>query len=373
MAEDKKTKHATTSSEKVAFVGVGKITHAAVEGLLLSGFSARNITVAGREETNLSKILSLGNINPTVKLVNALHADTLIIAIQPGHLGGFVKDMQRAREEYRSLKHHYPNQNIISFISNESPEKLAEHLDIPKINIIGATLDTNVACGRGTILYTATEAGNHSSSLELLKRIGTPYNQLNYEQVAKGVVTVGAGKAGHLKCLKLWFEGRSNEDLNRSIRRLHTAFSEHTNVTTGFFGFSVEDEAMNFPYKSYLATHARVLAEVLGYDEFEALLLVTKSFVNTIASLAAQKTITFALLDKAITQVATKGGCTEQGLGLLKTASDIEHENLLNLFYSKIWNRTQQFENDILISLGQEDPSSAAVFTGLANGYMLPG
>lgn len=375
---------------KVTFIGAGKLAEHVLKGFLISGGSTQDIVVYGRTEKSFDRVKSLG-VAMTTDLASHLDERLLIFCVQPKHVGQLAHDLAIAKEKFRkgATNKRYPEIRVLSLISGQSINQISENFKISPGRIVVATMDTNAAIGRTSIPYMVHGSRSFytGDALEFLQKLGTCKQVTSYAHVLKGVTVKGAGKALDLTVLRLLYLQSSCTSPRVFIDTLDECFTTHNIPVTGFLGWHLDlgnntDELL----KKYLHKKTEAVQSVFGKDK-DAFYDTLSSFAGTIAMLKAEPHLveeTFAL---HIKNIATEGGCTERGLGLVThpqhfAAEDYTRamrkqigkpedikENRLREFFSRVHHRTARFKDDARASFAtvvhnEPDPVHLAIAKG---------
>ena len=147
------------------------------------------------------------------------------------------------------------------------------------------------------------------------------------------------------------------------MHELSRIFSENPwYYKNGFLGWDTSsDPEAGKAIVQHLSNKGKAIRRVFSYDEYEAIVLSVQTFINTIHFLAEQEDLTPGMIDILIDRVATKGGCTQDGLSLIKTKEDVLSEVGLSAFFFGVDKRTKQFPSDIIHSLAVEKQTREGV------------
>lgn len=339
----------------VTLIGAGKLAKNIIKGLIRAGLDPKDITVVGQKETNFNRVIDLGVIT-TRKLEDALWNDFVFLCVQPKHLKQLAVQVRSARAVYKKQNNWFPDSQIISVISNQSPEEISRHIGFPVSEILAVTMDTNVATCDGLISVYSTEYSRLSESKKLLGLIGTVTTQRFFKEVLHGVTLYGAGKALDVKALKLICQSYSSTTPDDLIRVLHEYLESNKVCTTGFLGWNSGFSEFDSTVKSFLFQKGKAIDFVFKHKK-NGYFAGVESFVKTISCLVKEKEITFQTLDDHIKDVATEGGCTEKGLGLISSVDNVVNPVSLAAFFNKVHKRAKRFKKDVKGSQGVGDKS----------------
>lgn len=328
----------------VTLIGAGKLAKNIIKGLIRAGLNPKDITVVGQQETNFSRVEDLGVVT-TRKLEDALWNDFVFLCVQPKHLKQLAVQVRSARSAYKKQNNWFPESQIISVISNQSREEISTHIGFPVSEILAVTMDTNVATCDGLISVHSTEYSRLSESKKLLSLIGTVTTQRFFKEVLHDVTLHGAGKALGVKALKLICQSNPNTTPDVLIRAVHECFDLNKVSTTGFLGWNSGFPGFDSLVKSFLSQKGKAIDFVFK-NKRNGYFTGVKSFVKTVSCLVKEKEITFKTLDYHIKDVATEGGCTEKGLGLIGSVDNVVDPISLAAFFNKVHKRAKRFKKD---------------------------
>ncbi len=373
----------------VTFIGAGKLAEHVIKGFFHAGGSADSLVVYGRTNDSLKRVSKLG-VRTITDLASHLDNHLLIFCVQPKHVGQLAHDLKVAKQKFKAKHNRYPRLQVLSLISGQSINQISENFKIDPGRIVVATMDTSVAICHTIIPYMVH--GNNSAltsdAIELINKLGTPRQVRSYSRVLRGVTVYGAGKALDLTVLKLIYLESSAHSARAFVEELILHFEQNNVSKTGFLGWHIDDLGgkANDLLKKYLHKKTAAIESVFGKNKetfFETLI----SFENTLQMLKAEPNLTEDTFTLQIKNIATEGGCTEKGLGLIIlpkhfTADDFSRkerkvigenedikENYLREFFSRVHHRAARFKNDATSSFATIVHSETATVMGaLAKG-----
>lgn len=294
--------------KKIAIIGAGQIASNIIQGLLLAGYTQDHITVIGRKKTDFSRVEKFG-ILTSRNYEDVFKSEIIILAIKPEESS--IKHVFSWFAELRG--HHYFNLTdkaydgryiFVSVVSGLGLGIINEFSYFRK-NVVTVMLNTNIAQHTGVITLAATN--NHS--LTQIQALFSPLGQIEVVKAKKLqylTTYVGSGNALHAK--GFWLisqtEGASFSNVLHEVVSVETIESFNSSNLSLLKKYV---ENMRFFYKKKF--------ENIG----EQLLLQTLQ--STAQTLLKRKLLNQSGVDLFMQEVATPGGCTQKGIGLMTIES----------------------------------------------------
>jgi hypothetical protein len=331
--------------KKIAIIGNGKLAKALILGFLRSGITAENITVVHRVKTKSDlSFFKKKDIETTSDMQKIVEATHIILAVTPQGAGNVIMRLEKV--DFLTTVGHRRHE-IISFVSGLSTSDILTRVRHGSYNTICATLNTNVAYGKGIICA--------SLPSDLFKYLGT-YIQETPERILRSIETVGSGAAFDGLALILGYEPYANKiPLRTWLKGLQTAL--------GNFDFT---KKYHNEY-SVVCSYLKVKSSILRNSQFrytyksanQRSLITMKSTVESLLSMEDELTID--TIRGIIKTVVTEGGSTEKGINAITTVEQLlSREYLEKEVFIPVWNRTLKFRNDVLDSIVEEKKQLAA-------------
>ena len=290
--------------KKVAIIGTGKLSLAAVKGFIASGMESEKIIVIGRENSSLRPFEELG-IPISRDIINAREAENILLMVTPQGIGPQLVRMKEAGIE-----------RFISFASGTDIPSFSRFLGIREADIVMGTLNTNVEYGRGLIVLSF--CGEREKFLDCLGAVSVE----RPEEIMKSIITIGSMNAIDAKALWLMFESSKAGDFRKWL---------------------LEYSPNNPLFAEYLSNKTKVL----GYGSSYAKKRSVESLESTISALhCVAGDLNFEAVQEHIRKVATKGGCTEAGLFKMSDVGVLFSFERLSGVIGPIYVRAKKFENE---------------------------
>lgn len=323
----------------IAFLGNGKLTKVFVLGFLRSGYKPEQIIVIGRESSDLSFFENLG-VRTSRDILDAQGVPNILIMVTPKSIGEQLMRMRqlKIKKPYMRKKKNgnfltIVPQRIISFVSGTNPLTVANFLGIDKRCITKATSNTNVEYCNGLICLP------RSVSTKKFGELFEPLGEVIYEKsrnILKSVTTRGAMNAIDAKAIMILFKNRDGFFEKRASLRTYLEAIHHQESISGI--------------EVYIESKGWVFTNYLGYDERESAEIAEETFYNTVSTLLKIKSLTLGAIEDHIKKVATKGGCTEQGLAKMSEEICLGYRVLSDAIPA-IHIRTMQFKTEVRESI----------------------
>ncbi len=334
---------------KIAILGNGKLTLSIVLDFIASGLKD-SLVVIGRDTSNLTAFDKLG-VRVSRKIEDAQEASFIFITVTPSALGEQLFRM-------RVLDIKFPTQ-VVSIVSGSNAYDIAQFLGIKQQCVIVGTATANIQYGYGLLYF-----GRKANIQEDLTKLFRPSNKIvfgKFKNIIKKVTAWGAMAGIDTKALILMYESLSDDLKVQCSLRQFLLLIKHHIKEQGINAYSDIHPEVNIVV-DYLQRKARILREVLGYGYSAGSHISVDSFYSTVCALLEIKDLTIDALHGHILKVATKGGCTEKGLALMKTIEDLSYEKLKDII-SAIHFRTSQFRKEARASIENERGRIANVKT----------
>lgn len=304
----------------IAFVGSGKLTKCFANNLLREKKYSRKqfLFVAPRGESDMSWFVDQG-FSVSYEYQELEQALLVVLVVTPNGTGMVLHKLAGL---FLS--------SLVSLISNVSVGLLSETTGTPIQNIITGTCNTNVAYGEGIIaLAGAKNSQALATATELLSRFGT-VEVVSHHLIPRRITTVGSDNAFNSSCLEIIHKRFASDmsllDWLLLVQQgLHYLAKEHT-----------LDESLD-ALSAHLQAKAFVWKSNFGYGDL-SLQAVRDSFASTVNTLVHAGVNSYEGIAQHITLVATKGGCTESGLGALATYEDLTNTATLARVYLTVHN-----------------------------------
>lgn len=292
------------NTKKIAIIGTGKVSHALKNGFVNHGkYLSDNILVVGKNHSK-GKDPSLKNYEHIVLAVRPDNAIDLLVSLK-GRIS--------------------PSAIITSFVSGLNITILGKILRLPYHQIVKATLNTNVAFGCGIICFKAVSNSAESTMQNIFTNLVHPQGLISVsaKDVNKGITLYGSMNAFDAKFIKfLYYRKSKNISFKKFVRTI-----------------SLKDEIV----KNYLHAKEIACSRVFGFSvcnnaqlSFESTLYAIRKNCNNVTD-----------IDAHIKTVVTPNGCTEKGLGDLKTIEDMLSFEKMRSALDKIYRKSRTFGRDI--------------------------
>lgn len=292
-----------TTQPKLAIIGAGNVGTDLHQGFTKSGiYMPENLALISRKNFQDTDFRGFEKIILAVKPMDSIYALK--------NLAGKISK----------------NALFVSTVSGLNIDIMARVLKMPYHRLVKMTLNTNASQGRVVVVYNTPSLSGCEEVQELFHPISMLIAKKPARDILKAVVSVGSGKAYHLKHLYLLCEEK-NIDL---VKLLALIISEHPFV------------------KDYLKNMKTAFRKIFNDDS-----LVDISFESTIQYLRRSGCCTKEGLIKEIDEVATKGGCTRDGVDKYDSTekATVDH---FTLNISGVYHTAKSFEKKIFRKYKEE-------------------
>ena len=320
----------------IAVLGNGKFAKALILGFLKKGTPIESLIVIGREESKDSDLAFFQklNVKTSREILDAQGVETIVIAVKPEGVGPQMKRLKKltfeAPYEFDNFEFAVP-QKIICLASGTNIDACTKYLGIHPATFIKGTGNINVEHCTGIICLAGIHNGVYRSGPDVMKQAAELFAGMgkvsieSSRDILKSVVTVGAWNAFDTRALALIGEKQTKEK--------NLSFGE----------WLLQADETNPLIAKYLQNKAEVFMQEMGYSKDAARKKSLETFQSTLATLLLLPDVDIAKLQTHIDKVATKGGCTEQGINKLDSVETLLSFVDLCTVTKPVYRRTKRF------------------------------